>query len=213
MNRFVYSSCSFTAAALLAAAPLALAGAQQNAPGQNSMYQRNEQSSSTQSRSAEANSRSATVAAPPQADIQPFEQAKLSLTQAIDRAKEKQEGKVLEARFEVWNGKPVYFIRSSANDQLWEGRIDANTGDLVGQPRTMSAAQLTSTLKRDVKTLGMTQTGLDQAVDNAQSQKGGKAIMAVLQPEHRGTPAYDLYLVNNGQIQTAMVNAKTGQVM
>lgn len=207
MNWLVYSSCSLTAASLLAVAPLALAGA---APDQNSM---NQKSSSMQSQSATANSRSATVATPPQADIQPFEQAKLSLTQAIAKAKEKQQGKTLEARFEVWHGKPVYFIRTSADDQLWEGRIDANTGDLVGQPRTMSAAQLTSTLKTDVKTLGVTQTGLDQAVNDAESQKGGKVIMAVLQPERKGAPAYDLCLVNNGQFQTAMVNAKTGQLM
>jgi uncharacterized membrane protein YkoI len=37
--------------------------------------------------------------------------------------------------------------------------------------------------------------------------------MAVLQPERKGSPAYDLCLVNNGQFQTAMVNAKTGQLM
>ena len=80
-------------------------------------------------------------ATPPQADIQPFEQAKLSLTltQVIAKAKDQRQGKTLEARFEVWHGKPVYFIRTSAANQLWEGRIDANTGDLVGRPCTRSS--------------------------------------------------------------------------
>ena len=38
---------------------------------------------------------------------------------AIDAAKQQTGGKTLEARFEMWHGKPAYFIRSYANNEVW----------------------------------------------------------------------------------------------
>jgi uncharacterized membrane protein YkoI len=154
----------------------------------------------------------AEVGAPPQADIALFQGANLSLTDAIHAAQQQHKGRTIESRFEEWRGQPAYFVRTYANNQVWEGRINANSGQLIGQPRTFAADQLTWDLSREAKAAKATQTSLIEAVTNAEQQQGGKAIMAKLQPGSNGKASYDVDVVKNGQFQTAMVDASTGNV-
>jgi uncharacterized membrane protein YkoI len=185
MYRNSWVGCALAAGLFAAAAPLALAG---------------------------ASSASARIGSPPQADVKPFEGAKLSLTQAIAEAQKEMRGKTLEARFEVWHGKPAYLIRTYSAHQVWEGRIDANSGQLLGQPQTISASQLGPRVKSDVAALANAQTSLPDAVDKAEQHEGGKAIMASVETDHKGNASYDLDLVKDGHLHTAMIDADSGEL-
>jgi uncharacterized membrane protein YkoI len=182
------TSSTLLTSLLLAAAPLALAGPQ--ATG----------------------SQTERLAAPPRADVTPFESAKLSLTQAIADSQKEMRGKTLDARFEVWQGRAAYVIRTYSANQVWQSRIDANTGQPIGQPTTLSQSELGPSLQRDVTALNNAPMNLDQAVSNAEQREGGKAIMASVKASRSGSATYDVDLVKNGRVRTAMIDASTGRM-
>lgn len=210
MNKLMTPQWTLATALLLAAAPLAFATPSQTTNGANANTATTESQSST--RTTTEHSAWSNVATPPKADVGPFEHAKLSLTDAIRTAQQQAQGKTLEARFEMWQGKPAYFVRTCANGQVWEGRIDANSGQLIGQPRTMAASKLGSGLEHDMTALRGAHTSLTQAVSTAEQQQGGKVIMASVKAGANGKASYSLDLIKNGQLHTAMVNAQSGQL-
>lgn len=194
MRNPVSKRSALAAATLFAAAPLALAA---------------NHHMSSQSAPASGSERAGT---PPRARMQPFESAKLSLTQAIADSQKEKRGKTLDARFEIFQGKPAYLIRTYSANQMWESRIDANTGQPLGQPTTVPRSELGPQSQRDVTALNNAQTPLEQAIGNAEQQDGGKAIMASVKSSRAGNAAYDIGLVRNGRLHTAMVDASTGRM-
>jgi uncharacterized membrane protein YkoI len=152
------------------------------------------------------------LGAPPKTDIRPFRGAKLSLTDAIHAAQQQHKGDALEVKFEMWDGQPAYFIRASQNHEIWEARINANSGQLIGQPRTFTSHQITHALEQRANAVSRTHTSLAQAVQNAEQQRGGKAIMAKVQIDSSGQADFDVDVVKNGQLQVAQVDASTGKV-
>ena len=184
---------ALTAAVFLAAAPLALAAHHR-----------------VSSSSAAAQSRR--LGTPPRGDVTPFESAKLSLTQAIADSQKEMRGKTLDARFEIWQGRPAYLIRTYSANQVWESRIDANTGQPIGEPKTVAQSELGPALHRDVTALDNAQTTLEQAIGNAEQRQGGKAIMASVRSAMSGDARYAVDLVKNGRLHTAMIDTATGQL-
>lgn len=149
---------------------------------------------------------------PPRADVRPFDSARLSLTQAIADAQKEMRGRTLDARFEVWQGRPAYLVRAYSAHQVWESRIDANTGQPIGPPATVSQSELGPAVHRDVAALENAQTSLEQAIGNAEQQRGGKAIMASVRSAASGSARYLIDLVKDGRVHTAMVDTSTGQL-
>ncbi|MGH8219480.1 MAG: PepSY domain-containing protein [Steroidobacteraceae bacterium] len=154
---------------------------------------------------------SARLGTPPRADVKPFESAKLSLTQAISRAQSENRGKPLAARFEVWHGRPVYVIRTYSANQVWETRVDANSGETIGQPATVAKHALGRQTQKEIEALDNARASLTDAVNKAEQQQGGKVIMARVKPVSGGA-SYDIDLVKNGRLHTAMVDAQSGQL-
>ena len=148
---------------------------------------------------------------PPKADVKPFEDAKLSLSQALASAQRESRGKPLAARFEMWHGKPVYLIRTYSANRIWETRIDANTGDGIGQPNAIAKGELGSHMQKNIDALNNAHTSLTDAVNKAEQQEGGKVIMARVKPVSGGV-SYDIDLVKDGHLHTAMIDAQSGQV-
>jgi len=195
MNRCIIPPAA--AAVLLASfAPWALAGSNQTEASSNM--------SSTHITQIE-------LGAPPKTDIRPFQSASLSLTDAIRIAQQQHKGDTLEVKFEMWDGQPAYFIRASERHEIWEGRINANSGQLIGQPRTFTSNQITHALEQKANAARRTHTSLAQAVRNAEQQQGGKAIMAKVQVDSTGKANFDVDVVKNGQLQVAQVDASTGK--
>lgn len=153
----------------------------------------------------------ARLGTPPRADVKPFESAKLSLSQALTSAQNENRGKPIAARFEMWHGKPVYVIRTYAANKIWETRVDADTGDAIGQPTNVAEGKLGSRMQKEMSALDNAQTSLTDAVNKAEQQEGGKVIMARVKPVSGGA-AYDIDLVKNGHLHTAMVDANSGKL-
>jgi len=154
---------------------------------------------------------SARLGTPPRADVKPFEDAKLSLSQALASAERENRGKPLAARFEMWHGKPAYLVRTYSANQVWETRIDANSGDALGQPRAIAKSELGSHGQKEIDALDNAQTSLTDAVNKAEQQQGGKVIMARVQPVSGGV-SYDIDLVKDGHMHTAMIDAQSGKL-
>ena len=108
----------FPAAAFIAAAPFALVGSSAFAHDMNQS----------------AVQRTTEMGTPPRADVKPFEQAKVSLIQAVTDAQKRLGGHPLDARFEVWHGQPTYLIRTyTPSNEVSQERVNADTGDAIGQ--------------------------------------------------------------------------------
>lgn len=196
MPKLVSTRAALAAAALMGSMPLAFA--QSDAPNGNT--------------TSEPATRSQEIGRAPAADVKPFESAKLSLVQAISSAQREMRGKTLEARFELWHGKPVYLVRTYTNGQVWESRIDADSGQPIGQPRSIPKSELSSRLQRDVAALDRVQTDVADAVSKAEQQDGGKAMMVGVNEQSNGDAAYRMELVTDGRLRTAVVDAQNGQL-
>lgn len=195
MIRIPSLESALATALLIAAAPFALAAA---GSGSND--------------TGPSHTHSAQMGTPPTADVKPFESAKLSLTQAVAAAQKEMRGKTLSARFEVWHGTPAYLVRTYSAHQVWESRVNAENGEAIGKPKTVPESDLGPKAKSDIAALANAQTDLTDAVDKAERQQGGKAIMARVRTDSKGNAAYDLGLVKEGKIHMAMVDASSGQL-
>jgi uncharacterized membrane protein YkoI len=210
-----FAKPTLATALLAASATLALAATGALAAGEDtSSAAATDSTTATETTSTAAHARhaeSARLGAPPRADVKPFENAKLSLTQALASAQSENRGKPLAARFEMWHGKPAYLIRTYSANKIWETRVDANSGDAIGEPTTVAESELGPQVKKEIKALDSAQTSLTDAVNKAEQQEGGKVIMARVKPVSGGA-SYDIDLVKNGRLHTAMVDAQSGKL-
>jgi uncharacterized membrane protein YkoI len=150
----------------------------------------------------------------PTADISAAKNAKVSLSDAINTAQQQNHGSVVSARFELRQGKPEYVIRSfdSQSNQEWVGHIDANTGQMIGQGRTISLSQLPREDQQELTASRKSGTTLSQAVETAEQQRGGKALAAGLSARNGQVSYRTELLKSNGRTQMAMINPQSGQV-
>ena len=146
------------------------------------------------------------------AELAAFQNVKISLTQAITTAEQHAGGgKVIDVSFEEKGGTPAYRAKIYHNNSVWEGLIDANTGNIVGQPTSISENRLDQEDKAELRALQTAKVTLAEAVKAAEQQGNGKAIDAGLE-EHNGTVVYDIEIVQNGTVHRVMVDTKTGQI-
>ncbi len=147
-----------------------------------------------------------------QDEIRSFEQAPVSLAQAIADAGNYSKGHAIEAAFALERGTPLYVIKTYGNGALWEGRIDANTGKLVGQPRNTPEGKLTATQQAQLSRLQSARDTLLQAVATAEQKTGGKAIDAVLATGQGGALNYAVETAKDGAVQVVMVDPQNAQI-
>ncbi|HEX7970425.1 MAG TPA: PepSY domain-containing protein, partial [Stellaceae bacterium] len=147
-----------------------------------------------------------------QAEIRSFEQAPVSLTKAIGTAEASSHGSAIDASFVPANGAPLYDIKTVGNGMLWEGQIDAHTGQLVRRPASTPEAQLTAEQKAQVAEAARAKDSLREAVSTAEQGTGGKAISAAL-AQHEGKLAYDTETVRDGAVMMVSVDLRSGEVL
>lgn len=135
----------------------------------------------------------------PKADIAAAKNAKVSLTDAINTAQQGNHGNVVSARFELRQGKPEYLVRTfdSQSRQEWLGHIDAQTGQVIGQGRTIPLSSLPKENQQELTASQSSGSSLAQAVQTAEQRRGGKALSAGLS-------------ARNGRTQMAMISPGSG---
>jgi uncharacterized membrane protein YkoI len=148
----------------------------------------------------------------PQADIAAAKSAKVSLTDAINTAQQGNHGDVVSAKFELRQGRPEYLIRTfdSRSRQEWLGHIDAQTGQVIGQGRTIPLSSLPKEDQRELTASVSSGTTLAQAVQTAERQRGGKALAAGLSTSNGQVGYRTELLKRNGRTQMAMISPGSG---
>jgi uncharacterized membrane protein YkoI len=146
------------------------------------------------------------------ADIRAFENARVSLPDAIGAAEKHTRGKAIDAAFADYNGAPAYEVKTFQNGAVWDGMIDAITGQVIGEGETTPESDLDRDDKAELEAFQNAKQTLLQALKAAEDHSGGKAIEAGLD-ETDGKVVYEIGIMKNGVLETVDVNPENGQVI
>jgi uncharacterized membrane protein YkoI len=146
-------------------------------------------------------------------DLRAFAKAKVSIASAIAIAIKHVNGsKVIDVSFNGSNGKPVYKVKTYQNSSVWEGLIDAQSGQVIGEGKSTQESQLDEEDKAELAGLQQAATTLEQAVNTAERRVAGKAISAGLE-ETKGKVVFEIMIVKSGSVQKIVIDPKTGHVV
>lgn len=137
----------------------------------------------------------------------------VSLVQAIVIAEVTSHAIAIGARFVAEQGKPFYEIETFAHGEMWQGRIDATTGRLVGTPVTTPGSGLGAAEAAQLMWLHDTASvPLRRAVEIAERQSGGKAIASTL-TSAAGKLAYATKVVTGDRVETLRIDPQNGHIL
>lgn len=135
-------------------------------------------------------------------------QAKLSLTQAIETAEKQGGGRAIDAEFDAENGVAKYEVKILGADKLQDYTLDADTGQ-VREAENETIEKYLTRLKPE--TVNSAKTTLAQAIGIAEQRAGGKAAKAEIDREG-DTVGYEITVAkSDGTTQEVKVGAD-GQV-
>lgn len=138
-----------------------------------------------------------------------FQKAKLSVLDAITAAES--QGKVIDVSFSTENGTPIYEVKTYRNNSVWEGRIDASTGQVIGQGKTTPESQLDREDRAELTGIQNAPKSLADAVKAAERHSDAKAMSSAVE-ETGGKIVYEVEVIKNGTSQKLVVDPQTGQV-
>ena len=146
-------------------------------------------------------------------ELEAFSQVKVALAAAIAAAnKHTSGGAVVDASFDAGDGKPTYKVKTYQNSSVWEGIVDAASGQVTGVGKTTPESELDQEDKAELAGLKQATTTLAQAVDTAEKQVGGKAFSAGLE-ETNGKIVFEVMVLKNGAVRKIVIDPKTGQIL
>src|SRR5260370_4964177 len=80
---------------------------------------------------------------PTEKEIKSFEAAKVSLVEAIKiAAKNHRDARVVDVSFDSQAGQLAYKVRTYQDNKVWEGAVDAWTGQIIGEGTTTPGSKL-----------------------------------------------------------------------
>ena len=148
-----------------------------------------------------------------QAELTTFSQVKTPIATAIAAAnKHTNGGAVIDVSFDAGNGTPVYKVKTYQNSSVWEGIVDAASGQVVGIGKTTKESELDQEDRAELAGLPHATVTLAQAVDIAEKRDAGKAISAGLE-ETKGKIVFEVMIVKNGSVRKISIDPKTGQLL
>lgn len=151
---------------------------------------------------------------PTQADIQAFGQTKVTIKDAISAAGKHSGGTVIDAGFIARKGKPAYKVKTyqSNNNSVWEGLVDAQTAQVIGNGRTKQENKLDREDQAEIAGLRRVTLSLTQAVEATEKRDGAKAISAGLE-EVKGKIVYEVMTVKNGSLRKFVIDSANGSFL
>jgi uncharacterized membrane protein YkoI len=146
--------------------------------------------------------------------LQAFDQAKISLQNAISTIESTLGGVVIDAKFQISNGHPVYIVTTSLawDKSVCEGTVDAQTGDLIAKGKVIPDARLDQKSRSVLAGLHEWYASLGEAIVAAQDSSGGKPISAHL-TEREGRAFFEVTLVKGASTIEVVVDANDGHVV
>lgn len=135
--------------------------------------------------------------------------AKVTLTQAIEAAESKGQGRAVEVDFEVENNIPQYEVKVlGADGKLVEHHVDANTGQVIKSENHPIEGFFKRLKPADMQNA---RTSLKQAVALAEQKAGGRAVEAEVEHEANSVQ-YEITVANGDRTQKVKVDAN-GQIV
>jgi uncharacterized membrane protein YkoI len=136
----------------------------------------------------------------------------LSLKDAIAIAeKHSNGGRIVEASYQGQRRSgPRYGFVAYQNDKIWDGEIDANSGQVVVWE--LEEAELDEDDDVEVRGAGNASVNLRQAVEIAEHSTGGAAITGGMEEED-GQILWEIVVVTEGKAHKVYVDPATGNVL
>lgn len=144
-------------------------------------------------------------------------QSKISLSQAIDIAKQNTKGDLVSAEFDYDDdddGKAKgavsgeYEVEFVANGTAYEVKIDANTGKVLKtEQETVDKEDMA-----EYSAMKQAKVTLTSAMQTASQSVNGKVIGAEFELE-KGQALYDIEVVKDSQIYEVSIDANTGKIL
>lgn len=142
-------------------------------------------------------------------------QSKISLTQAIDIAKQNAKGDLVSAEFDYDDDEKnkgvvtgEYEVAFVANGISYEVKIDANTGEVLKtEQETLDKEDMA-----EYSAMKQTKVSMNSAMQTASQSVNGKVISAEFELE-KGQSLYDIEVVKGSQIYEVSIDANTGKVL
>ena len=140
-------------------------------------------------------------------------QSKISLTQAINIAKQNAKGDLVSAEFDYDDdGKNKstgkYEVEFVSNGTSYEVKIDANTGKVLKTKQE----KLDKKELAEYNAMKQSKVSLTSAMQKAAQSLNGKVISAEFELE-KGQSVYDIEVVKGNQIYDVSIDANTGKVL
>ena len=140
-------------------------------------------------------------------------QSKISLTQAINIAKQNAKGDLVSAEFDYDDdgknkGTGKYEVEFVSNGTSYEVKIDANTGKVLKTKQ----GKLDKKELAEYNTMKQAKVTLTSAMQKAAQSLNGKVISAEFELE-KGQSVYDIEVVKGNQIYDVSIDANTGKVL
>ena len=144
--------------------------------------------------------------------IQSFEKAKITLAEAIRiAAKKHKDAKVVDVSFDSQAGQLAYKVRTYQDNNVWEGAVDAWTGEIISEGMTTPVSKLDEEDQLELAGLLKASIDLSTATALAEEKGSGKAISAGLE-ESSGRIVYEVTIVNKGATTKFVVDPKSGKI-
>ena len=140
-------------------------------------------------------------------------QSKISLTQAINIAKQNAKGDLVSAEFDYDDdgknkGTGKYKVEFVENGISYEVKIDANTGKVLKTKQE----KLDKKELAEYNAMKQAKVTLTSAMQKAAQSLNGKVISAEFELE-KGQSVYDIEVVKGNQIYDVSIDANTGKVL
>ena len=137
-------------------------------------------------------------------------QSKISLTQAIDIAKQNATGDLVSAEFDYDDDDATskYEVEFVGNGTSYEVKIDANTGKVLKTEQE----KLDKKDMAEYSAMKQAKVTLTSAMQTAAQSVNGKVISAEFELE-KGQSVYDIEVVKGNQIYEVSIDANTGKVL
>jgi uncharacterized membrane protein YkoI len=150
--------------------------------------------------------------APTEKEIKSFETSKVSLAEAIKiAAKKHKDAQVVDVGFDSQAGQLAYKVKTYQENNVWEGDVDASTGQIIGDGTTTPVSKLDEEDQLELAGLQKASIDLSTATALAEERGSGKAISAGLE-EKNGRMVYEITIVNQGAATKYFVDPRNSQI-
>ena len=150
-------------------------------------------------------------ALPTEKEIKAFETVKVSLAEAIRiAAKQHKDAKVVDVSFDSQGGQLAYKVKTYQGNTIWEGAVDAWTGQIIGDGKITPVAKLDAEDQLELAGLQKASIDLSAATALAEEKGSGKAISASIE-EANGRTVFEVMIVNKGATTKFVIDPKSGQ--